>query len=489
MISRRKSVQESSTDNLQKPFVDVVLECKVLRMLVFDNEFDNKSDVDEINSNIAYIVFLGLSRDAFTSDFKQWIFARLLENYVSFSECISKSFLFDELKNKYKDKDEYDQKKIVLDKIFSYRFESKSFKPMVEKLKEKFLYRSILDINLKINDQLKQDFVDEKHEALPLAQNIQDSINKILLTSGKFRVIEEDIVHDISRDIAIIKDKRENPHKYKGISTGFKKIDQATGGWQPGEFSLVLGRPGMGKSILLLNFGYNAYKLNYNVVYVTIEMPLTQQRNRFTSLISKVSYNKIKLPHLMSDEEVDLIEKKLNKIKEEHSNYYWLIDAPQNCNSQFIGSRIIAFENITGQKVDLLIIDPIYLMTPSDRKSDDPVGTISWDLKILAREKDIPVIAASQFNRESHKRHQHGKEVDSIDAAFSDKLGHNTDNMIGITGDDETACLYFPKTRDSKLTKMFFVKKFDVMRFEYDSRVDDSSKDSKDTTVEKDKEE
>ena len=94
-----------------------------------------------------------------------------------------------------------------------------------------------------------------------------------------------------------------------------------------------------------------------------------------------------------------------------------------------------------GKKADLLIIDPIYLMTPSDRKTDDPVGVISWDLKLLARGRDIPVIAASQFNRESHKRHLQGKDVDSVDAAFTDKLGHNTDIMIGITGDKETASL------------------------------------------------
>lgn len=493
MISRKKETEQQVTisakpvDNSQKPFVDVLLECKILRLMVFDDEFDNKIDIDEINSNISYTTYLGLANDVFTSEFKQWIFSKILQNFISFSECISKSFLIDELKSKYKVQEEYEQKKVVLDKIFSYRFEAKSFKPMMEKLKEKYFYRSILDINLKINEQLKQDFVDEKHEAISLAQNIQESVSKILLTTGKFRVLEEDIVQDITRDIRIIKDKRENPNNYQGISTGYREIDIATGGWQPGEFSLVLGRPGAGKSILLLNFGYNAYKINYNVVYVTIEMPLTQQRNRFTSLVSRVSYNKIKLPHLLSDEEIDLIEKKLRKVKEEHKNYFWLIDAPQNCNSQFVESRMVAFENITGQKVDLLIVDPIYLMTPSDRKNDDPVGTISWDLKLLARGKDIPVIAASQFNRESHKRHQHGKDVDTIDAAFSDKLGHNTDNMIGITGDKETACLYFPKSRDSQITKMFFIKKFDVMRFEYDSRVDaGASQTNSSTAVEKD---
>jgi replicative DNA helicase len=491
MITRKKDIDlvtTPPTDNAQKPFVDVILECKVLRLMVFDNEFDNKSDTDEITSNISYLIFLGLSREVFTSDLKQWIFEKIMENFITFSECISKSFLFDELKSKYKQQEEYEQKKVALEKIFSYRFESKSFKPMMEKLKEKYFYRNILDINLKINEQLKQDFVDEKHDALGLAQNIQDSINKVLINTGKFRVIEEDIIQDIPRDIAALKEKRENPAKYQGIPTGYKKIDLATGGWQPGEFSLILGRPGMGKSILLLNFGYYAYKLNYNVVYVTIEMPLTQQRSRFTSLITRVSYNKVKLPHLMSDEELILIEKKLLKLKEEHKNYYWLIDAPQNCSAQFIDSRITAFENVTNKKAHLLIVDPIYLMTASDRKAEDPVGAISWDLKLLARGRDIPILAASQFNRESHKRHQHGKDVDTIDAAFTDKLGHNTDNMIGITGDDETACLYFPKTRDSKISKMFFVKKFDVMRFEYDERVDEEKRPAT-SAVEKDKDE
>jgi replicative DNA helicase len=473
MISRKEKAAEAP-DNSQKPFIDVILECKILRMLVFDNEFDNKADVNEINSNISYIVYLGMPKELFTSELKQWMFEKITENFISFSECISKSFLYEELKNKFKD-DEFEQRKVVLDKIFSYRFEAKTFKPLMDKLKEKYFYRRILDINLKTNEQLKVDFLDDKQNAIGLAQNIQDSVNSIISLTGKFRVIEEDIVQDIKRDIAILKDKRDNPFKYRGIPSGFKKIDLATGGWQPGEFILVLGRPSMGKSILLLNFGYNAYKLNYNVIYVTIEMPLIQQRNRFTSLVTRVAYNKIKQPHLLSDEELVEIERKLLKVKEERKNYFWFIDAPQNSNSHFIESRIIAFENVVGKKADLLIVDPVYLMTPSDRKTDDPVGTISWDLKLLARGRDIPVIGASQFNRESHKRHLQGKDVDSVDAAFSDKLGHNTDIMIGITGDKETASLYFPKSRDSQVSKMFFLKKFDVMRFEYDSRVDEGT--------------
>jgi len=473
IIRKTNKENKDNTENTSKPFIDVSLEFRVLRLLIFDNEFDSKTDVEEVNSNISYLTFLGLPKEAFTSELKQWVYERITLNYLSYSECISKSYLYDELKTKYPHADVYSSKKVVLDKIFGLRFEAKSFKPFVEKLKEKYQYRTLFDLNLRINEQLRHDFVDNKHESLVLAQDIQDSVNKLIISSGKFRVIEEDIFHDIKRDIDILKDKKENPYKYRGIPSGYKKIDLATGGWQPGEFIVVLGRPGMGKSILLLNFGYNAYKLKYNVVYVTIEMPIGQQRDRFTSLITKVTYNKIKQPRLLSDEEITEIEKKLNKTKSEHKNFYWLIDAPAQCTAQFIDSRIIAFENVTGQKVDLLIVDPLYLMKPSE-KTDDPVGTISWDLKLLARSRNFPILGASQFNRESHKRHTHGKEADTMDAAFSDKLGHNSDVMMGITGDKETACLSFPKSRDSQISKLFFIKKFDVMRFEYDSRVDDA---------------
>lgn len=489
MIKRRQEQEEKKVpkeEPTQKPFIDIQLEWKVLRFLVFDNDFDTKDNINEINSNLAYVMFLGLPKELFSSEFKQWIFTIVLENFVKLSECVSKSFLYEELKNKFKDKEEHDEKKVLLDKIFSIRFEGKTFKPLFDKLKEKYFYRNLLELNLKINDQLKQDFVDEKSEALQLAQNIQDSVNKILTSSGKFKILEEDIVQDIPKYINEVQERRESPEKYTGITTGFKRIDQATGGWQPGELNIVLGRPGQGKSVLLLNFGYNAYMLNYNVMYVTIEMPLLQQRNRFYSLHSKIDYNKLKLPEKMSDEEVEQLQRKLNKLKEERKNFFWILDAPENCNSQFIDSRITAFENVIGQKVDLLIIDPIYLMKPTDRKSEDPVGSISWDLKLLARTRNLPVVVASQFNRESHKRHIGKSDPDAMDAAFSDKLGQNADNMIGITSnDEETAVLHFPKTRDAQISKLFFIKRFNIMKFEYDIRVDENE--SK-TIVEKDKE-
>jgi len=227
---------------------------------------------------------------------------------------------------------------------------------------------------------------------------------------------------------------------------------------------IVLGRPGAGKSVLLLNFGYNAFRNRYNIIYVTIEMPFEQQKGRLYSLITGTDYRSIKTAENLSDETIDMIEKRLKEEKEKHSNYFWFIDAPQNCDVSFLESRILSFESVSRQKADLVIVDPIYLMKPS-MKTEDHVGVVSWDLKLLARKMNFPILCASQFNREAHKRHQHGKQADTADAAFSDKLGNNCDIMMGITGDKDETRLQFAKARDSLAETVFLEKQLNCMRF------------------------
>jgi len=452
----------------QQPFVDINLEHNFLRYLIYNPETDSKEIKEEISGNLAYAFNLGIGNQVFNNDFRKWIYDTIIDNYVKFSECVSKIYIQSELEKKYKD--QAPQKLAIFDKIFSYKFEFQFFKQLVSILRDKYNYRVLYEMNMSLNSKLRKDFVDGNRNSIDLARIVNETTNKILMSTGKITLEEGDAYQNIDEDIKILREKKENPFKFRGIPSGYEQIDSATGGWHGGEFILVMGRPGMGKSILLLNFGYNAYNLGYNAVYVTIEMPMSQQKQRFMSLATKTSYNKIKTPSMMADEEIDYLEKKLREEKLAHKNFFWLIDAPENCNTAFIESRIISFENTTKQKVHQIIIDPIYLMSPSDKKAEDKVGVISWDLKILARKLNIPVLGASQFNRESHKRHLHGKEVDTMDAAFTDKLGHNTDIMIGITGDKDLAELYFPKSRDSQISKLYFRKEFDIMRFVYDDR-------------------
>jgi replicative DNA helicase len=108
-------------------------------------------------------------------------------------------------------------------------------------------------------------------------------------------------------------------------------------------------------------------------------------------------------------------------------------------------------------------------MKPNKKDEDDPVGAISWDLKLLARTLDVPVMCANQINREGHKRHLSGREMDAMDSSSSDRLGQNSDVMLGIFSDEQQWLkLSIVKYRDGKGPTLYLKRKFDVMKVEYD---------------------
>ena len=337
-------------------------------------------------------------------------------------------------------------------------------------------YRRLYELNFELHEKLKKDYEKKSDSSLEVARWIDDNVSKIIVANSRMKIQEENIYENLDDDLSKMRERREFPERYKGIPSGFPPIDMMTSGWLPGELILVLGRPGQGKSILLLNFGYHAYLERKNVVYVTVEMSLEQQKRRFFSMSTGIKYDKIKNPDLMDEQEFQLFEEVVRQKASEQKSFFHFIDAPNNCDSAFLESRILNLENSTGKKVDLLLVDPLYLIKPSDRESKDVVGSISMDLKLLARGLHLPVIAASQFNRESHKRHQHGKSVDTMDAAFSDKLGFNTDIMMGMTGDEYETRLTFPKGRDFKVSEVFLEKDHACMRFIYNpKKLDDNN--------------
>lgn len=457
----------SEEENTGNPFRNLELEDEVLRSIIVDDRTDSSKVTVGASKNLGYLLNTGFPKEIFTGELRQWIYEKIISNYVKHSEPISRETLISFLEKIHKKHVDLKKNVIIIDKILKREFKPQNFKPKTDQLKNTYFYRLLFNLNFELVNKLKEHYEKKKDSALELARFVEESNSKILMESSRFRIIEEDVFHNLETDILEVKDKREHPEKYKGIPTGFEMIDNATGGWIPGELSLVLGRPGMGKSILLLNFGYHAYLERCNVVCVTIEMPIEQQKRRFQSLATKLNYNLIKIPKNMRDQDFEKFKNELRDRKDSQPNYFWYIDAPQHCTAAFIESRILAFESTVGEKVDLLIVDPIYLMKPVDPKEDDRVGTISWDLKILARKLNFPVIAASQFNREGGRRHQHGKPVDTMDAAFTDKLSNNCDNMIGITGDNDFARLSFPKTRDSNIRDLFLTKNFEIMKFTY----------------------
>jgi len=279
-------------------------------------------------------------------------------------------------------------------------------------------------------------------------------------------------IDDFLKNIQFLKENRDVCH---GVFSGYESLDRITNGWQPEEVTLFLARPGSGKSLFLLNLAYNAYMSNKNVIYVTLEMPKSQQEKRLVALHSNFDYEMVKKPYMMGDTDLKMLKEKTVEFKKKN-NFFGFIDALKDCSSSFIENQCEKIEKTYNKKINLLVIDPIYYMTPDNGygrlEEKDRLGIVCQELKCLARRRQIPILAASQFNRESHKRHLAGKEVDSIDAALSDKLSHVSDTIIGLQLDKNTNCitLSFAKTRDfESCEKIDIVKEKDKMRL-YESK-------------------
>lgn len=450
---------------MAKLFASVSSENKLLRGLICYNDLTN----DQAIKHIERVVSENISPNYFSSDFRGWLYSSITNHFANYSAALTVDLIQRKIIKFYKKTESIDDAKALLEKILNHTFEVQELDPLIDEVKNLYQIRKVSSLTEETIRDLKSIKEGNKEvNSLAIVTKIEKVINEINTQATKERIIEVDAFGDVEADLAQIRDKRDNPEKYRGIDTGIYPLTLATNGWHGGELITVIGRTGQGKSIVLLNFGYSAWLSGANVMYISIEMPYEQQKLRLYSRMTGSDYFKIKSAEFLSNEEMIFIEDSIKKTASEHENVFRIVDAPSNCNAKFIENRIINFEKRTKKHIDLLIIDPIYLMRAMIPEEDN-VGAVSWDVKTLARKLNIPIIVANQINREGHKRHLAGKDMDAMDSASSDRLGQNTDIMLGIISDEQQWLkMSIIKYRDGKGPTVFLKRRFDIMKIEYD---------------------
>jgi replicative DNA helicase len=452
---------------LAKIFASLRSENKLLKSLICHDSQDNQSTVRHIEK----VIMEGLSPDCFTSDFRAWLFSAVTTHYHSYSSALTKDLLLQKIVKTYKKEQAINDATSLLEKVLNRQFVEEELAPIVDEIKNLYHIRKIFEVTEDVVGQLRQikEGSNDEVSAAPLIHRLETTIEHIRSQTLKERIIEEDAFLNIENDIDFIRDCHDNPEKYRGLDTGIEPLTLATGGWHGGELITVMGRTGQGKSIVMLNFAYSAWLSGKNVMYVTIEMPMLQQKRRLYSRMTGVDYFKLKNAQHLTNEELIFVEQKIKEIKTDRDNVFMFLDAPSKCHAAFIENRIANFEKSTGKKMHFVVVDPIYLMTSNNGDDDDMVGAVSWDLKLLARKLDVPVMNANQINREGHKRHLAGREMDAMDSASSDRLGQNSDVMLGIISDEQQWLkMSIVKYRDGKGPTLYLKRRFDVMKIEYD---------------------
>jgi replicative DNA helicase len=209
--------------------------------------------------------------------------------------------------------------------------------------------------------------------------------------TGELRKIE-DVLHDELDKLEKI--SREGI-EVTGIPSGFKDLDDLTGGFQPGNLIVIAARPSMGKSALVTNIAENA-AVDYEkpVALFSLEMAETELAQRFIASQAKENGDSLRKGRVGQDRWPRIV-----KATEKLARAPLYVDDSSDIG--ILEIRAKARRLHAKHELGLVIVDYLQLMRPeyiSDSRVEQ-IGQMSRGLKILARELHIPVIAVSQLSR------------------------------------------------------------------------------------------
>ena len=211
-----------------------------------------------------------------------------------------------------------------------------------------------------------------------------------------------------------------------GVPTGFVDLDKLLGGLQPSDFLIIAGRPGMGKTAFMLTAAKNAAQSHKKHVAVfSLEMANEQLVQRLIAQETAIDTHHLRTGKLTEDEWPLFAQ----AIKSLSDTRMFLDDTPGLTPIQL---RTKARRLHMEFRLDLVIVDYLQLMSGGIRIENrvQEVSYISRNMKMLARELNVPVLAAAQLSRAVEQRAD--KEPQLSDLRESGSLEQDADVVMFI---------------------------------------------------------
>ena len=252
-----------------------------------------------------------------------------------------------------------------------------------------------------------------------------------------------------------------------GISSGYPRLDSMCSGLKPGDMVIVAGRPGMGKTGFAINMALSIAKQGLNVLFFSLEMPAQQILNRFVSIECSINSKSLLNAKFDTDEmnrlwgNFDAVAELPIFIDESSS-----LTIPElRSKAKKIDAELRKTPNSKRQgpnKLDCIFIDYLQLMDSNVFKEDKvrQVEYNSKNIKKLAKDLGIPIIAMAQLNRKIEERRGGKVEFSSNKPMLSDlkdsgSIEQDADMVMFIHREDA----YKKKEEDKNNEAEIFVEK------------------------------
>ena len=193
------------------------------------------------------------------------------------------------------------------------------------------------------------------------------------------------------------------------LPIGIASLDQALGGWHRGQFVIIAGRPGMGKSMIAQSLMLRSAQRAAGVMMFSLEMTIDELAKRGMADLSYTPEDPIPYQNASSGM-ADRHFESWSRAAAEYARLPLIIDDQRGLTISEIFARARAQKNeweAVGGSLDIVVVDHLGLIKPSDRYKSNKVaevGEVSDGLATMAKELDVCVVALSQLNRGTEGR-------------------------------------------------------------------------------------
>ena len=291
-----------------------------------------------------------------------------------------------------------------------------------------------------------------KDESKKLSELVEEAEARLFEVSQKHT--KQDII-SLEEVLASSFDRLDELHKDKGqirgLSTGYKDLDNILAGFQKSDLVVLAARPSMGKTALALNFAHNiAVQATEPVLMFSLEMSKEQLVDRLLSMESGVDAWALRTGNL-SDQDFEKIAKAMGTLSEAQ---IYIDDSPGITISDL---RTKARREAHKRPLGLIVVDYLQLMSGGSRFGGDgnrvqEISEISRGLKGVARELNVPILALSQLSRSVESRHPQIPQL--ADLRESGSIEQDADVVAFIYRED----YYNPETDRKKITDILIKK-------------------------------
>lgn len=318
-------------------------------------------------------------------------------------------------------------------------------------IKDKYILRKAIEISERLIIDCKTGDKDTK----TLLNDAQGELFKYSKTTSSKDY--DRIGSSIKEVLSKIEAASKTPDGITGVRTGYRMLDSRTSGFQNGNMIVLAARPGVGKTAFAMNLAYNICKKeNQRVLFFSLEMGRDELLMRAISMETAISSSLLRKGNISQNQWTELI----NGAKRINNTNIYIDDNPYLTIAELRNKCMKFHSEIDDTKVkDIIIIDYLQLMhagmnvknssTKGFGSRQEEVAEISRNIKAIAKELNVPIIALSQLSRASEER----KRPQLSDLRESGAIEQDADIVMLIHSDRNN-----PDAEDKDKTEIIFAK-------------------------------